>query len=197
MNYTNSNPEKRIKKDEPIVKRDRVVSSKESLGKKIVKEFFEDDIKDVKQYILWEKVIPGIKNLILDGLEKLFFKDVHRSRSGRTGYDYNQSSYQYYYKGSKGSNREEKKKSTFEDKVDCQNVVLDYREDAENLIRRMKQIIREDGEITVARMFDLIDCPSDYIDNNWGWDNERDIGIRRVSTGYLIDVREPKYLGGH
>lgn len=195
MNY-NADSKKEHRKQDPIIKRDRVVSSKESLGKKIVKEFFVDDIQDLKRYLWKEKIVPGVKNIVLDGLEKIFFKDVRSRRNDRTGYDYNGSSYRYYYDGKRGG-YDQKKEKQKEEKVDCRNVVLTYREDAEKLVSRMKQIIREDHELTVAQMFELIDSPSDYIDNNWGWDDERDIGMRRVSTGYLIDVREPKYLGGN
>lgn len=195
MEY-NRKPER--KKTEPIVKRDHVVSTKEGICKRLVKEFFADDIQDVKYYLVKEKIIPGIKNLVLDGLEKVFFKDVRSNRSGRSGYDYSQPSYRYYYNGKSGGYDYSQKKDKPKDSenVDCRNIVLAYREDAEALIRRMKQILREDGEITVAQLFDLIDSPSEYVDNNWGWKDERDIGIRRVSTGYLIDVAEPKYLGG-
>lgn len=196
MDYTNNGKSER-RKEKPVVKRDRVQSSKESLGKKMIKAFFADDIQDIKSYLLWDKIVPGVKNLILDGLEKMFFKEVRRRRDGRSGYDYSNSSYRYYYDGkSNDRNSGTSRPKETQDKVDCRNVVLTYREDAENLIRRMKQLIREDGEITVAQMFDLIESPSDYIDNNWGWTDERDIGMRRISNGYLIDVREPKYLGG-
>lgn len=193
MDYTTRKEEPK-KKVKPIVDANRVVSSKESMLKKVAKSFFADDIRDIKSYLLWDKIIPGAKNLILDGLEKMFFNEVRGSRSrGRTGYDYDKSSYQYYYNGRSSSSRSERPKR--EEKVDCRNVVLQYREDAERLVQTMRQYIREDGEVTIATLFELIDCPGDYIDNNWGWDDERDIGFKRISNGYLIDVREPKYLG--
>ena len=78
--------------------------------------------------------------------------------------------------------------------MDFRNIVLRQRDDAERLIEEMRRRIRNNDSASVADLLDLIDIPGRYTDNNWGWDDERDIGIRRVSSGYLIDVAEPKYL---
>lgn len=181
------------KKSKPIVSSENVVSAKESIGKKIVKSFIADDVNDIKSY-LFEEGMNALKNWMLDGLERMWFKEV-RGRNRKSGYDREKPSYSSYYNGRKtSSDRREKRENSKDERVDCRNVVLKYREDAEKVVRTLKERIRDEECVSVAELFDLIDVPGDYVDNNWGWKDERDIGIRRVSNGYLIDVAEPVYL---
>ena len=63
------------------------------------------------------------------------------------------------------------------------------------LISSLLGVLQEHkAQKALKSLLDLVDVPGRYTDNNWGWDDDRDIGIRRVSSGYLIDVAEPKYL---
>lgn len=186
----------------PIVKRDQVVSTKKPLGKKFAETFMTEDTKDVKSWLLMDVIIPGVKNTILDILSMMFFGEVdsRRGRGKRRRYDDDRHDYSSYYGGS-SSNRERRssrrKDNSYydsDDRVDFRNIVLRNRDDAEDLIEEMRRRIKSEGSVSVATLLDLVDVPGRYTDNNWGWDDDRDIGIRRVSSGYLIDVAEPKYL---
>lgn len=200
-NGGNQDPKSR-EKVSPIVKRDQVVSTKKPLGKKFAETFMTEDTKDVKSWLLMDVIIPGVKNTILDILSMMFFGEVdnRRGRGKRRRYDDDRRDYSSYYSGS-SSNRERRssrrKENSYydsDDRVDFRNIVLRNRDDAEDLIEEMRRRIKSEGSVSVATLLDLVDVPGRYTDNNWGWDDDRDIGIRRVSSGYLIDVAEPKYL---
>lgn len=190
-----------IEKVSPIVKRDQVVSTKKPLGKKFAETFMTEDTKDVKSWLLMDVIIPGVKNTILDILSMMFFGEVdsRRGRGKRRRYDDDRRDYSSYYGGSsnrerRSSRRKDNSYYDSDDRVDFRNIVLRNRDDAEDLIEEMRRRIKSEGSVSVATLLDLVDVPGRYTDNNWGWDDERDIGIRRVSSGYLIDVAEPKYL---
>lgn len=186
----------------PIVKRDQVVSTKKPLGKKFAETFMTEDAKDVKSWLLMDVIIPGVKNTILDILSMMFFGEVDSRRGrGRRRRDDDRRDYSSYYGGSSSSrnrrdSRRRKDDSYYDsdDRVDFRNIVLRNRDDAEDLIEEMRRRIKSEESVSVATLLDLVDVPGRYTDNNWGWDDDRDIGIRRVSSGYLIDVAEPKYL---
>lgn len=185
----------------PVVDRDRVVSTKKPLGKKFAETFMTEDTNDVKSWLIMDVLIPGIKNTILDILSMMFFGEVDtRSRRGRSRRDRDDRvSYSSYYRSSsdrrdRDSRRKRDDRYDSDDRVDFRNIVLRERDDAERVINAMRNRIRDDGSSSVADLLDLIDVAGRYTDNNYGWDDERDIGIRRVSSGYLIDVAEPKYL---
>lgn len=199
----NSHKYKEEKKEKerlkPIVK-DGVVSTKKSALKKMTEKFIEDDAKDIKDYILLDIVVPGIKNTILDIIQMAFFGEVSRDRrnrydSDRRRRDSSRVSYSSYYRGSSyDSSRRRDRRYDSDDSVDYKNIVLRERRDAEDVISKMRERIEEYGSASIADLFDLIDVTSSYTDNNWGWTDDRDIGIRRVTDGYLIDVAEAKCL---
>lgn len=188
-------------KSKPVINRDQIVSMKKPLGKKFAETFMTEDTKDVKSWFLMDVLIPGIKNTILDAISMMFFGEIEsRGRRGRSKRDRDgRTSYSSYYRGSEYRDREyrsSRKRDRYEsdDRVDFRNIVLRERADAEDVINEMRDWIRKNGSVSVADLLNAIDTPSRYTDNNWGWDDERDIGIRRVSSGYLIDVAEPRYL---
>lgn len=188
------------KKRTAVVSRDGIVSTKKPLGKKMAETFLTDDAKDVKTWLLLDVIIPGIKNTILDMISMMFFGEVdRRSRSRSRRYkDDDYTSYSSYYGRSSDrksrSSRSRDDRYGSDDRVDFRNIVLRTRDDAERVIEEMRDRIKKDGSASVADLLDLIDVAGRYTDNNYGWIDERDIGIRRVSSGYLIDVSEPRYL---
>lgn len=188
-------PELKEKLD-PIVKNGGVVSTKKPLSKKFADKFIKQDINDIKEYIVMDVVIPGIKNLVLDGLSMMFFGEIsNKKRRSGNYYDRGRTSYSSYYRGSSNSYRREERRYEDDDKIDYRNIILRDRRDAEDVIEKLRGRIRDQDSASVADLFDLIDIAGKYTDNNWGWTKENQIGIRRVRDGYLIDVEEAEYIG--
>lgn len=194
--------EKNREKIQPVINKDQVVSTKKPFGKKISETFMTEDAKDIKTWLIMDVLIPGVKSTILDIISMMFFGELSssrnrsssRSRNGRTNYS---SIYRDSYDRNERNRRRRDDSYESDDNVDFRNIVLRERRDAERLIEEARRRIRDSSSqaISIAELLDLIDAPSRYTDCNWGWDDERDIGIRRVSSGYLIDVAEPKYIG--
>lgn len=189
-----SSSETSKKRLEPVIK-NGVVSTKKPMSKRLAELFFAGEADNIRSYIIYDIIIPGAKNLFLDTMEMMFFGN----RNNRSGYS--RSSYgndQYYYDYSNQYQGRKKrvgnKRQSDPRKPDYRNIVLERRDDAERVIDAMRGRIREQGSVSVAEMFELINIASEYTDNNWGWDDERDIGLRRVSNGFLIDVSEARYI---
>ena len=177
----------------PIVSSNGVVSTKKSLGRKFAETFIEEDVKDVKEYVIFDVIIPGIKNTILDCMEMIFFagsRGSSRSR-GRSDEHY---SYSARYKYKESSRREKRDEDDDNRNVDYRDIVLRDKDTAQDVVDQMRGRIHEYGSASIADLFDLIDITGKYTDNNWGWTKESDIDYRRVSRGYLIDVKEAKLL---
>lgn len=188
----------------PVINRDQIVSTKKPLSKKFAETFMTEDAKDVKKWLIGDVIIPGIKNTILDIISMAFFgeTDVRRDRRSRRNRD-DHTDYSSYYKGSsdrRNRNSRRRRDDDYyesDDSIDFRNIIVRNRGEAERIIESMRDRIRnsDSQSVSVAELLDMIDAPSRYTDNNYGWDDERDIGLRRVSSGFLIDVAEPKYLG--
>ena len=67
----NSNRDKQKKKEAEERRPQKIITSEvttkeKSATKKFADKFFEDDVSNVKTYILWDIIIPAIKNVISD-----------------------------------------------------------------------------------------------------------------------------------
>lgn len=196
--------DKRNKQDceerlEPIVKKSDVIVKKEGIGKKVKKAFISDDAKDVTSYIIFDVIVPGIKDGIFATLERMFYGGSSYSsrRDDRDSYyGRERTSYSSYYK--KGRDRRDHyyddDDRDHRERVDYRRIVLKRREDAENIVRTLRDYIHDYDSVSVARLLDLVDEPGVYTDNNYGWTRESDIGMKRVRDGYLIDVPEARDL---
>lgn len=192
---------KTAEKVTPVVTKGSVVSTKKSLAQKFADTFIREDIDDVKTWLITDIIVPGIKDTILDMLGMMFFGGnggSYRRGHGRSGYDREHVSYNTYYRsdyGGRSSRREDRgSRRPSNDKVDYRNIILQRRDDADRVVDEMCRRIDQYGQVSIAEMLDLMEISGKYTDNNWGWTSEKDIGIRRVSNGYLIDVAEAELL---
>lgn len=186
------------KKVTPVVSKNAVVTSKKSLGEKFTETFLTEDMEDVKTWLFTDVIVPGIKNTILDMLGMIFFGGGNYSRGhgGRSDYGRERVSYNSYYRSDRDRDRrsEPVRGDRHNDKVDYRNIILQRREDAEKVVEEMWRRIDDYDQVSIAEMLDLMEITGKYTDNNWGWTRKSDVGIRRVSSGYLIDVAEARPL---
>lgn len=188
------------KKLDSVVKKGNVVSTKKPLKQKFAELFIKEDVADVKSYLIMDVIIPGMKNLLLDGLSMILTGEVRERRRGSSYYDrdYGRTNYSGYYRNKERSSRsrERDRRDYYEedDKIDYRNIILLRREEAEDVIDQMHKRIKEQGSASVADLFDLIDVAGRYTDNDWGWTSIRQIGLKRVHGGWLIDVDRAEYL---
>lgn len=193
--YRSEQAQKDKEKLKPVVKKDDIVSTKKPLGKRVISTFINEDSNDLKTWLFMDVIIPGIKNTILDMLQMAFFGEI--SSRGRGGSRNDRTDYSSYYNGNRSSYRSwygSRDRYESDEKLDYSNIILRNRAEAERIVEEMRNRIRNCNGASVADLFDLLDLSSKYTDNNYGWTDERDIGIRRVSSGFLIDVSEPRYL---
>lgn len=170
-------------------------------GEKMAEVFLSEDTKNVKNYVIWDILIPGIKNALADivigGIEMALFGSTRGSRSGssRRGGE-TRVSYRSYYDSDRdvpGRSRVDRSGSSSE--YDFSNILLDSRGDAETVILHMEELVDHYGEATVADLCSLVGVNSKHTDNNWGWTDIRDFGFRRSGRGYILNFAKPIYLG--
>lgn len=180
----------------PVVNSDAIVSTKKPLSKKLSEIFLGDDTKDIKQYIIQDVIIPGVKTTILDIISMAFFNETYAGNAKRSRKTDKTSYSSYYNNSNRATPRRDRRNNSYESKgtTDYRSIILRNRQDAEELVEQMRKRIRDLGSVSIAEMYDLLDLSGTYTDNNWGWDDERDIGLNRISSGYLIDVTDAKYL---
>lgn len=191
--YKKSQERKREKID-PIKRKGKIVSTKKSFGKRMWDLFVGQDPKDLAIHFVNDVLIPGVKYAVLDAISVGFFGEVFDGRRRSSGGRYDYRGAYGRVKSSGGSSRKRDTDYVKDERVDYRNIKLDNRYDAEEVVDRLKQRIYDTGSVSIAELFDLLELPSRFTDNDWGWTDERDIGIRMSGRDFLIDVAEAKHL---
>lgn len=181
----------------PVVDEDKLVKKKPS--NKIKESFIKQDLSDLKNIIIFDWIIPGIQNMILDTLSQMFFKTGY----GRIGqydrgriYD-GRNAGRIDYRGYSSRRDERRMDRDYDDspKHSYNNIILIDRPSAEKVLRALYDEIKNRGQVSVAQFMELVNLPNSYTDYSWGWTRTEDIRIRRVYEGFLIDVTEPIFIG--
>jgi hypothetical protein len=71
-------------------------------------------------------------------------------------------------------------------------IVLDQRAEAEEVIDRLFDVVNRYESATVADLYELVGLSSTHTDNNWGWTDLTGAGVSRIRGGYLLDLPEPE-----
>lgn len=190
------------KKLEKVVTGD-VSRRRKPLGKRFAETIFGGDGKGVLQYILLDVLVPAAKDTIADvvsqGIERALFGEA-RSSSRRTGARTpGSSSYVSYnrYSGSPhSSRREEPRELSRRSRAnhDFDEIILATRIEADEVLSRMDDLLKKYESVSVGDLCELVGIDSNYTDEKWGWTDLADAGIRRVRSGYLLDLPKPEPL---
>lgn len=175
------------KKPEKVISGTAKVKKK-SGAQKFADVFIAEDISTVKHYFIYEVVIPIIKGSICDigkrGIESLFGgkkSGYSDSRADKVTFrDYSSISRfdSVPYTGS------ESKRVYSYDKV-----IIDTRSEAEDILVRMDEIMKEYGNVSVADFYELAGVNDyDFTAHNYGWTDIRSADVYRTGEGYMIKL---------
>lgn len=151
------------------------------------KLFGAQDVGDVKDYLIDEVAIPGVKNLILDfiigGATKLLGGKSRYTRSSGAS----KISYSDYYE--KRDDRRPVATSSG-GRFDFDEIIFPTRPDAEAVRDRMDEVIAKYGFVTVGDMYDMAGLSQPFTSQKYGWSSIVDSRVEPVRDGYVI--RLPK-----
>lgn len=176
-------PEKKVEK----VVSGSVKSRKKSEIQKFADVFIQEDAQKVKSYILMDVLVPAIKKAISDivtnGIDMILYGETGRTKKNGTA---SKVSYRSYY-----DNRDDRRdygSSRTQTGYNYNNVILDNRGEAEEVLSRMDELIATYGLVSVADFYDLVGITGSYTDNKYGWTDIRNASVVRVRDGYTIKL---------
>jgi hypothetical protein len=73
-------------------------------------------------------------------------------------------------------------------------IVLDDRAEAEEVIDRLFDLVSRYESASVADLYELVGLASSHTDHKWGWSDLHGAGVSRIRGGYLLDLPEPEPL---
>ena len=182
-NYqSNSNKSKR-KAVEDKNKVDKIVKGKVKTKKKnsILASFINDDLQDIKKYIIEDVLIPTIKKTIADvvknSIDMFFYGEVSRTNRSNSS----RISYSSYY------DRDREPRSR-RNSLLIDDIVLESRAEAEEVLDRLDEMIEEFGMASVLNLYDLIGVTAPFTADKYGWTDIRNATAVRVRDGYLLKL---------
>lgn len=187
---TNNDPEKR-KVSKPVAK---AVKTKKAPGRTLVESFVTDDLPAVKDYLIFDVLIPATKNAISDmvttGIEMILFGESTSRRSGSRTSTNQKVSYSNYYRTSSNSST----KLSPRERYSYDDVVLGTRGEAEDVLGHMYDILDEYEMVSIADLYDLVGIQSRYTDNKYGWTDLTGARVERTRDGYYIHLPRTRVL---
>lgn len=156
---------------------------------KFASMFISEDATNVKSYIVADVLVPAAKKLISDivkdGIEMILYGEVnHNKRSSGLRADY--VSYNRYSDRKYEDRRLDDSKSRYGYSYD--DVILETRGEAEEVLDAMDNIIEEYGMVSVMDLYDLVGITGQYTDNKYGWTNIRNSEPVRIRDGYMLKL---------
>lgn len=150
--------------------------------------FISEDVGNVKSYVLMEVLVPAIKkavsDIVVNGIDMILYGETGHTRRGTKA---SKVSYRGYY-DNKGTERQDRNPPRSRSGYDYDDVIIDNRGEAEDVLARMDELIDQYQIVSVADFYDLVDVKSNYTDNKYGWTDIRTARVERVSGGYMIKL---------
>lgn len=188
---SNSNAQPKPIAERPKAKKvvkEKVITKKRGIGRRLSDIFFGEEVVDVKSYILQDVLIPSIKDMISDiitgGSDMLLFGDRRRRGSGRPGQTY--TNYGSYYGSSRVDNKRSNDTQHSRSHQYVKDIIFKSRGAAEEVLGNMFDYIKDYECVSVAELYEMVDEPGSFIDNDWGWYDLGSASVRRVRNGYLL-----------
>lgn len=173
-----------------------VKTRKRGLGKRFADIFLTEDVGDVKTYLIYDVMIPAIKeniaDLISSAIGMLFFGEASR-RVRRPAGGGNQNGSKINYGGYFGNNQRTERMPNYQRSRVAHNfedIVFETRGEAELVLDGMLEILgSECHQVTVADFYDLAGMTTNFTDNKFGWTDLRTARVNgSPSRGYWIDL---------
>lgn len=190
MNIENyqSNSHKSKENNEPInekKKLDKVVvgqvkTKKKSGFGKFISGFVADETQNIKTYLVKDVVIPTIKKTISDIIDMILYGRSGGKRSTTAS----RISYRSYY----DEPRESRNESRVVPGYSYDDIILDSRGDAEEVLDQLNALIDTYKIASVADLYDLVGITGNYTDNKYGWTNLANADVIRTREGYQLKL---------
>lgn len=176
------------KKIEKVVTGKTQVRKKNEI-RKLADVFISEDIRNVKSYVIMDVLIPTIKKAVSDivtnGIDMILFGESGRKQKSSNA---SRISYASYY----DRNRDDRHSASSQasTRYNYDDVIIETRGEAEEVLTRMEELIDVYGMVSVADFYELVDVTGNYTDNKYGWTNLHSATIVRArgGSGYMIKL---------
>lgn len=192
-NNSDAYPKKKEERNLPALELKGNVQTRKSGLRKIKDEFISEDAPSVGNYILYDVLVPALRDLLLDilhgSIDVAFGGSTggYRRTSSRSRNDRSYVSYDRMYDGRRTS-VDRRSERRIHDRID-DDFEFDYKEDADDVLDWLCDIIDDEGKVSVAVLYDICrkTVPHDFVKEDWGWTNLSSAKVKPWRGKYYIE----------
>jgi hypothetical protein len=197
-------PAETPKKIEKVVT-GQVIRRKKPLGRRFTELLVggpEREGGGVLGHVMNDVFVPALKDTLRDVvtqfIEGMLYNGERPSRTARPN-RYNTSvtshvSYDRYASSKPAGNPSARADRRRRDPLDLDEIVLEFKIEAEAVADQMFGIVRDYGSVSVADLMEMMDRTPAFTDQKYGWTDLTGMNIRRVRDGYLLVLPEVQDL---
>ena len=199
-NYANNsikNREKNIEVNKKPLRGKAKVKEKSTISK-IASSMINEEVKSIKEYAIYDVIIPVIKDtihqLLNNTISMLFWGEVRNSPSSRrnslSSLNATRVSYRDFYDDRRAPIRGYRESRV---RVSYDDITFTYKEDAIEVLDRMDEILDQYGVVRVSDLFEMAGVTGNGpTDHNYGWTNISTATVERDRNGdYYIKMPRP------
>lgn len=173
----------------------KVIQKKTPWYKRVASSMIAEDAGSVREYLVDDVVGPALRNLIRDmvvgSVDRTLFGTSRARRASSVGGPVSSIRNKYHdvpTERPRALSREARVRHDFDD------IVLESRTEALEVIEYLIERIEKYGAATVSDLYDSLGVTGDFAAQRWGWTDLRDADIRQTRAGFLLDLPRPESL---
>lgn len=173
---------------------------KRPLSKRASDALLNEDGQTVKDYLIWDILVPAAKQTIADtvggGIEMLLFGAPRRGRYQSSRNRGRTTVINYGSESLRARERSDLRDRDARNRArnDFDDIEFKLRSEAMDVLSQLVDLIEDYGSASVADFYALAGITANYTDQNWGWENLSKAYVDRTRTGYIIDLPRPILL---
>lgn len=163
---------------------------KKTGARKVADVFISEDAANVKSYIVMDVIVPAIKdvlsNVVKDSIDMILFGGTRRGSDRRKS---NAEYVSYNRFSDRRDDRRHDTRSTIASRYNFDDITLESKAEADEVLERMDELLDTYGMVTVADLCDLVGISCEYTDNKYGWTSLRNARVVRLrGNEYMLDL---------
>lgn len=195
MDYKSNSNKSKLEQKQPEKKVEKIISGsakvkKKSEVKKLTDVFISEDISNVKSYIWNDVIVPIVKKAISETVDVILYGESGHSKKKSPA---SRVSYRSYYEDG-DDNRRRDYGSIRRSNYDYNDIVLENRGDAEEVLIKLDELIDVYGSASIADLYDMVGMSGSYTDNRYGWEKPGVGSVVRVRDGWLLKLPKVNIL---
>ena len=185
---------------EKAVLHGKVIQKKPNVFKRAARSMVADDVQNVGDFVLTDIFVPALRNLLYDvivgGAGRTIFGSAQARRPGMNpgvfGTAQNLKTAYHNVTNAPPTGPVQTKQNAARFNFD--ELSLTDHSEALFIIETLRMRVGEYGTASVADLYDLLGVTGAFTDQNWGWRDLSQAGIRQNRSGFLLDLPHPIQL---